>query len=429
MRKENADIKRRNRRRKAGGGRKKTYIILGIIAGLVVAAGVGLFIFYQVKTDLVYKEVMLEAGSEAPDITEFLKRPEENVTFSKDSTFDTAVPGDYKLTINYKMPIFGTVGLPTTLHITDTVAPEVTTVESYRFFTFQKETPEASDLVTAVKDATKCEVAYAKDYDFTKVGEFDVEIVVTDLGGNTTKASVPCEVIEDTKAPTIEGVAPLAFCQGDTISYTADVTVTDDYDEHPSLEVDTSKVNPDKRGIYPIVYTATDASGNKATAETTIQIKSMIIAAATPDTVNGMADAVLAEITTPDMSQLDQAKAVYDWVVDNITYSESAGIDDLYSAAYRGLYNRVGDCTVKQKTAEVMLNRLGIKNMEIEKIRDTRGHYWLLIDVGEGWYHYDPNLQLDGTTIFYWHDADLWEYSNAHHNTHNYDPSKYPTIQ
>ena len=93
------------------------------------------------------------------------------------------------------------------------------------------------------------------------------------------------------------------------------------------------------------------------------------------------------------------------------------------------MHNRIGDCTVKQKTAEVMLNRLGIKNMEIEKIRDTRGHYWLLIDIGEGWYHYDPNLQLDGTKIFYWHDADLWEYSNAHHNTHNYDPSKYPTIQ
>ena len=129
------------------------------------------------------------------------------------------------------------------------------------------------------------------------------------------------------------------------------------------------------------------------------------------------------------MDQKAQARAVFNWVVNNITYSESAGIDDLLSAAYKGMYYHVGDCTVKQKTAEVLLNRLGIKNMEIEKIRDTRGHYWLLIDVGEGWYHYDPNLQLDGTLIFYWHDADLWAYSNAHGNTHNYDPSKYPTIQ
>ena len=205
--------------------------------------------------------------------------------------------------------------------------------------------------------------------------------------------------------------------------------VTDDKDENPTLEVDTSLVNPDKRGTYKITYTATDAAGNTSEKTTTIKIVSAKISEATEETVYAKADEILSEIITDNMTQLQQAKAVFDWVVKNITYSETAGIDDLLSAAYKGMYYRVGDCTVKQKTAEVMLNRLGIKNMEIEKIRDTRGHYWLLIDVGEGWYHYDPNLQLDGTLIFYWHDADLWAYSNAHKNTHNYDPSKYPHIQ
>jgi hypothetical protein len=305
----------------------------------------------------------------------------------------------------------------------------VEVVESYRFFTYQTKAPEASDLVVKVVDATACEIAFGQSYDFSQVGEFDAQITVTDAGGNVSTAVVPCEVIQDTQAPTIAGVEPLAFSQGDTISYTANVQVEDDYDDKPALEVDTSKVNPDKRGIYPVIYKATDQAGNVATVETTIQIKSMIIKEATEERVNAMADEILAGIVTPDMDQKTQAKVVFDWVVDNITYSESAGIDDLYSAAYRGMFNRVGDCTVKQKTAEVMLNRLGIKNREIEKVRDTRGHYWLLIDVGEGWYHYDPNLQLDGTLIFYWNDADLWEYSNAHHNTHNYDRSKYPTIQ
>ncbi|MBO6129889.1 MAG: transglutaminase domain-containing protein [Pseudobutyrivibrio sp.] len=235
--------------------------------------------------------------------------------------------------------------------------------------------------------------------------------------------------MQDVTPPEISGVEQLEFAQGDAISYKKNIVVTDDIDENPTLEVDTSEVNPDKRGIYPITYIATDAAGNTTEKSTKVRIVSAKIAAATEETVNAMADEILAEIITDDMDQLQQARAVYDWVVDNITYSESAGIDDLYSAAYKGMYNRIGDCTVKQKTAEVMLNRLGIKNMEIEKIRDTRGHYWLLIDVGEGWYHYDPNLQLDGTKIFYWHDADLWEYSNSHHNTHNYDKSKYPQIQ
>jgi len=71
MKNESTDIKRRNRRRKGKAGRKRI-LIPGIIAGILAAIGFGLFVYYEEKTDLVYKEVWLEAGSEAPDITEFL---------------------------------------------------------------------------------------------------------------------------------------------------------------------------------------------------------------------------------------------------------------------------------------------------------------------------------------------------------------------
>ncbi len=420
-------VKRKQRARQRKMKTSSKVIIAVTVCAAVIAAG--LFGFYKYEAGIVYKEIYLEAGSEKPDISEFLKRDTKEVSFGKGSDFDTSVVGDYKLTIKYKAPLFGTLSLPVTLHVTDTTAPVVEPLSEYYFFTYQNKEPEAKDLLASVSDATEWTAAFSGSYDFTSVGEFDVEVIVTDAAGNSTTVSVPCKVVNDTTAPVISGVEPLSVSQGDTISYTSNVTVTDDYDKNPTLEVDTSEVNPDKRGIYNITYIATDASGNKATATTTIQVKSMVIAAATESTVNGMADEILSQIIHDGMSQLEQARAVFDWVVNNITYSESAGIDDLYSAAYKGMYNRVGDCTVKQKTAEVMLNRLGIKNMEIEKIRDTRGHYWLLIDVGEGWYHYDPNAQLDGSLIFYWHDADLWAYSNTHGNTHNYDKSKYPTIQ
>lgn len=405
-----------------------TKVLIAVTACAAVIAG-GLFGLYKYETGVVYKEIYLEAGSEKPEISEFLKRDVKDASFQKGNAFDTSVPGDYKLIIECKVPIFGKVSLPVTLHVTDTTAPVVEPLSEYTYFTYQEKEPEAKDFLASVSDATKWIASFSGSYDFSSVGEFDVEIIVEDAAKNKTTVVVPCKVITDTTAPVISGVEPLSVSQGDTISYTSNVTVTDDYDKNPTLEVDTSEVNPDKRGIYNITYTATDASGNKSTETTTIQVKSMVIAAATESTVNGMADEILSEIIHDGMSQLEQARAVFDWVVNNITYSESAGIDDLYSAAYKGMFNRVGDCTVKQKTAEVMLNRLGIKNMEIEKIRDTRGHYWLLIDVGEGWYHYDPNAQLDGSLIFYWHDADLWEYSNTHGNTHNYDKSKYPTIQ
>ena len=396
-------------------------IILGAVTG-------GLF-FYFSATDLVYSEVYIEAGSKDCTVGDFLKHDADGVAFSKDSDFDLNTPGDYKITINRKMPVIGKMTYHSTLHVQDTTAPVVTLAEESIEMYTTATAPTAADLVESVIDASNCTIDFKEPYDFTKEGKFDVVILVTDEALNTTESTIPCTVVEDVTPPEITGVEPLTVSQGDAISYKKGVTVTDDKDDNPTLEVDTSLVNPDKRGTYKITYTATDAAGNTSEKTTTIKIVSAKISEATEETVYAKADEILSEIITDNMTQLQQAKAVFDWVVKNITYSETAGIDDLLSAAYKGMYYRVGDCTVKQKTAEVMLNRLGIKNMEIEKIRDTRGHYWLLIDVGEGWYHYDPNLQLDGTLIFYWHDADLWAYSNAHKNTHNYDPSKYPHIQ
>ena len=409
--------------------RKKLPIAILIFPLIIIACLVGIFTYYKIQSDIVYSEVYIEAGSDNCDVTDFLKREIKDAKFSKDSKYDLNVAGDYPLTILWKMPVFGKQKAHTTLHVQDTVAPTVTlAVDSIEMYT-TADAPSAADYVETVSDISNCTIDFKEDYDFSKEGNFDVTIVVTDTSGNSTEETIPCTILEDTTPPEIIGVEPLQVAQGDAISYKKNIVVTDDKDPNPSLEVDTSEVNADKRGIYKVKYIATDSAGNTTEEETTIKIVSAKITAATEETVNAMADAILAEIITDGMSQKEQARAVYNWVVDNITYSETSGIDELLSAAYKGMYNRVGDCTVKQKTAEVMLNRLGIKNMEIEKIRDTRGHYWLLIDIGEGWYHYDPNLQLDGARIFYWHDADLWNYSNSHGNTHNYDPKKYPTIQ
>ncbi|SFN81096.1 Ig-like domain (group 3) [Pseudobutyrivibrio sp. JW11] len=410
--------------------KKKIFIIFILTpAILFVTTAIILGIYVTNHSDLVYSEVFVEAGTSDCNVTEFLKDPTTSARFSDDSVFDPNVPGDYELTIICTNSRGRERSFASTLHVQDTTAPTVTlSADSIDMYT-TADVPTAADLVESVNDVSNCTIDFADTYDFTTEGSFDATIVVTDASGNQTTATIPCTVRKDSTPPVITGVEPIEITQGDTVSYKKNVEVTDDLDPNPTLEVDSSEVNVDKRGTYNLTYTATDSAGNTTTETTTVKIVSAKIAEATEENVNAMADAILAEIITDDMSQYDQAKAVFDWVVDNIQYSETAGIDDLYSAAYKGMHNRIGDCTVKQKTAEVMLNRLGIKNMEIEKIRDTRGHYWLLIDIGEGWYHYDPNLQLDGTKIFYWHDADLWEYSNAHHNTHNYDPSKYPTIQ
>ena len=67
-------------------------------------------------------------------------------------------------------------------------------------------------------------------------------------GGNTAEVDAQLEVIDDTEAPVIDGVAPLTGFIGDPISYKSEITVTDNCDPGVELEVDNSEVNPGPGG-------------------------------------------------------------------------------------------------------------------------------------------------------------------------------------
>ena len=407
---------------------KKKKVIIAIDIAILALAG-ALIAFYNYKTDLVYSEVTIEAGNTSPDVAEFLKHQEDGVSFADGTSFDVNVPGDYDIDIVWSAKILGVREYQTVLHVVDTTAPVIELSEDEISVWANAESVNAEDYVASVSDVTECKVEFKEDYDFTKQGDINAVIVATDTSGNVAEETLKVNVVDDTTPPVFVQTVDMEVAMGDSVSYKKAVTVEDDYDENPEITVDSSQVKLTKRGTYKVYFTATDASGNSSKASINVHVVASKLDGITMDEVNAKADEVLASILRPGMSQKEQAKAIYDYVVNSITYMEMETVDDILSGAYRGLFYKRGDCTVNQKTAEVLLNRAGIKNMEIQKIPDTRGHYWLLIDVGEGWYHYDAIKQLDGTQIFYWHDADLWNFSNSHKNTHNYDPSKYPTIQ
>ena len=149
------------------------------------------------KSDLVYSEVYVEAGTSDCEASEFLKREEPSAHFTKESTFDPRVPGDYDLQISWDMPIFGEQKYNTTLHVQDTVAPEVTlSTDSIEMYV-TAQAPTAADLVESVNDVSNCSIDFAEPYDFTTEGEFDVSIVVTDQAGNKTVSTIPCKVVDD----------------------------------------------------------------------------------------------------------------------------------------------------------------------------------------------------------------------------------------
>ncbi len=234
---------------------------------------------------------------------------------------------------------------------------------------------------------------------------------------------------DDSEPPVISGVKELTVSAGSSISYKKDVTAADSSGEEVSLLVDSSGVDLNTVGDYPITYIAEDSSGNVTQADTIVHVTEAAAESATEREVNEKADEVLAGITTEDMSQYEVAEAIFWWVHDNISYSDHSPKVDWVQGAYSGLIEQKGDCYTYAMTSKCLLTRAGIKNMDIEKIPSETSHYWNLIDIGEGWYHFDATRRKDGNYFFYTSDEELMEYSREHDDSHNYDASKYPEIQ
>ncbi len=146
------------------------------------------------------------------------------------------------------------------------------------------------------------------------------------------------------------------------------------------------------------------------------------------DALNAQADEILAEILTEDMSGLDKVNAIYDYVTGTVVYLDRSVKGDWIKAAYDGLNLHEGDCYVFACTSRLLLTRAGIPNMDIAKSTASGTHYWNLVDLGEGWYHFDATPHVTRPRIVLWTDAQLMFFSSNHGNTHDYDHSQYPDV-
>lgn len=86
-----------------------------------------------------------------------------------------------------------------------------------------------------------------------------------------------------------------------------------------------------------------------------------------------------------------------------------------------------GDCYTYYAVATVLLDRLGIPNMKVERIDST--HYWCLVDAGDGWYHFDCSPRRIGHYVdtCLVPDSVLERYSREEiEGYYDFDPSLYP---
>lgn len=371
----------------------------------------------------VHSSVTIEAGSEFPSVEAYLLKEmgsENNgaVLLTSADSIDTLIPGEYPVNIKLAGGTY-----ESKLIIEDTVAP-VITVRDFEGYTTSNITPES--LIETADDLTELTYSFKEEPSFDNEGTYEVTVVATDMGGNTAEAVSVLTLAKDTEAPVITGAKDITVMQNYPISYRDGITVTDNCDEDIVLKIEADSVNPKELGTYPIVYSATDRAGNT----TEIPVSLTIIEEHYDEaTIYALASQTLARITNPTMTDYEKISAIYWYVKRNMAYTESDNKDDWLKAAYYGLALHKGDCYSYCCSCKAMFDVLGIKNMIIDTYPLRIIHFWNLVDLGEGWRHFDTTPRIGGGDFLYMDDATITAYSVTHGNSHIYDHSRFPGIQ
>lgn len=251
-------------------------------------------------------KVTIELGDEkGVNVTDILDISKDDAKSAKLNTKDVDFfkEGNYKATITYKDKDYDIK-----VKVKDTVAPKITVSDN---IVVQTNTPlHMSDIITNVtelsgnidasfKDKPKsestestektdstestegsatgviavggCNLKHNDEITYTKSGDYDNTITVTDDAGNSTDIDVKISVID---APSMNGISDKTVTVGDTIDYLSGVSASDGKgtDITGSIEVDSSKVDINTPGTYQITYKVTDSYGFSTGANCNITV-------------------------------------------------------------------------------------------------------------------------------------------------------------
>jgi transglutaminase-like putative cysteine protease len=291
---------------------------------------------------------------------------------------------------------------------------------------------EAAAFVSDVTGHEPIAVYFEQDPDFSILGRQTVSIVLEDAYQTITVYSAELNIEQDTEAPTISGQLDKTVTQGGSVTYRTGITVRDNYDARPTLTVDSSAVKLNTAGTYPIVYTATDSSGNSVSVTGTITVTALNM-----DVVNSMADAILADLITNEMSEREKAQAIFNWVVQKMKYSSSINPREVVRGAYTCYTRGAGDCYVFFAGYHVLLNRAGIENVRANRIDGLTEHYWNAVKIDGSWYFSDActNRTIPAAERFLFTVSQSQSFSSRmranggrNHEAYKYDASMVPEI-
>lgn len=400
---------------------QKKAIISGltIIGSLTLSLTAGLFCLEKLAQNSIKNEVFLETGSEIR-IEDFIYQPVTAVNFYTDvSQIDTMYPGVYSI------QLYANFGLlkfkdSTILTIQDTTAPTATAVPQT---TFTDELPDATDCVTDIVDLSDVIITYENEPDISRGGSYTIPVEVCDLSGNMSLIDVPFTVIDDHLAPLIFHAHDLEAMIGHSITYRDGIEVTDDWDPNPVLNVDTSNVDLNTPGTYPVIYTASDCHGNESFVEVNLTLREEPERYYEPEVLYELASNLneTYSIYDSDMTDTEKAFRIFNWVRSYIQYVGNSDKTDWSAAAYDGLTRLQGDCFTCYAVCKTFLDMEGIPNLLVERYPITwSAHYWNLVYLEGQWWHCDACYAWYHEGYYF-----MFSYEDLNHSDHGYDPTVY----
>lgn len=295
----------------------------------------------------------------------------------------------------YTIPMTDGTGKTYELRLTviDTKKPVVTPKHVY--YAQGTGEPRAEDFIGSIIEPDTYTAYFDSDPpDLSLLGDFDVTFRVVDASGNVSaKCKSVMTVIKDSTPPTFESIPELSAYVGEAIAYRKNLVVTDNCSGPVEINVNTDNVNSERAGDYAVYFTATDAAGNRATAQSVVHVYDNRVS---EEQLNAKVDALLLSLVSDADTTENKLRKVYDYLQTNIAYTSDSDKSDWVRAAYDGLFvSGGGDCFTYFAAAKAILRRLGIPFYEIQRTPGAAEgtHYWLMVNIGTPdtpkWYHYD----------------------------------------
>lgn len=297
--------------------------------------------------------------------------------------------------------------------------------------------PIASDF--AGENGEGFEYTFVEDpYARIQSGANPILLRVRQPNGKKIELNATLTLVEDHESPKLTGVRNLETFLNTPISlYWDGISISDNCDGPITKQVDLSRVDYSKTGVYEIVYTVSDQVGNQSSYTALVEVVDRII---TAEMLYEKLDVQIQNLGLIGLPILEQCKKIYSFVNDSSTIHYKGVSNDparigWVREAYLALETGEGDCYTYFALSKAFFERLGIQNLDVQRLpgmtEDT--HYWSMVNIGSEnaprWYHFDATrlkepIYSSGILT----DAQIQYYSECiRPYFYFYDTSKYPS--